>query len=214
MSLRIVKDFYERQEVVEVPVVEEFFPEIFKVSTCLYVGIRPEGWGGCEHPNSLHQALLKLQCVDGVELDPGYVRRLRSGSAPIWLNYLFEKDITNIQTRIDILPVKFELVVWWHGPEHSKDERAAKIGLANCEALALDHVLIGMPWSPRGTQNTTDPGMEGEKPNPHEAHGWWPTPQDLSDLGWDTVGLNCVEDKDLEKEGAMYGHMLATKNTR
>lgn len=210
MSIKVVPDFYVRNTVVEVPVVEEYFPGIFSVRTCLYVGIRPQGWGGCESPNSLEQALLKITmemgAVDGIEIWPPYVKRLRE-NPPAWLNYLWQRDICDIETRLKISPVRYELVVWWHGPEHAQTPTAGLRALANCEYVCFGKVLLGTPWGK--SQNTQWAGFEGEADNPHEAHGWELTPDELDDLGYEVIALNCRRPE--EKDRTPCGHLIACR---
>ena len=213
MPVRIIEDFYEWQTVVEAPVVEKFFPGIFDVKTCLYVGIRPEDWGDCEHPNGLEQALRRIHAkvsgVDGMEIWPGYVKRLRK-KPPLWLTYLWEMDICDIRTRLAIQPVRYDLVIWWHGPQHAVSEKAGLLGLANCEYLCLGQVLLGMPWGV--SQNTLSAGLEGEPDNPYEAHGWEVTPEKLDELGYDVVALNCRRPE--EKDRTACGHLIGVKSVR
>lgn len=210
MPIKVIPDFYARNTVVEVPVVEEFFPGIFNVKTCLYVGIRPEGWGGCPSPNGLEQVLRRMDArlngVDGMEIWPGYVKRLRE-NPPQWLNYLWERDICDLETRLAINPVRYDLVIWWHGPEHAVSEKAGLQGLANCEYLSFGRVLLGTPWGK--SQNCLNAGFEGEPDNPYEGHGWEVTPEKLDELGYTIIALNCKRPE--EKDRTPCGHIVACR---
>lgn len=211
MPIKVIENFYDWNTVVEVPVVEKFFPAIFDVRTCLYVGVRPEGWGGCPSPNSLEQGLRRIHArvngVDGMEVWPGYIKRLRE-NPPVWLTYLWEGDICDIRTRLAIGPVRYELVIWWHGPEHAVSEKAGLLGLANCEYLCFGRVLLGTPWGK--SQNCQSAGFEGEPDNPYEGHGWNVTPEKLDELGYDVVALNCRAPE--EENRNPCGHLVAVRS--
>lgn len=210
MPIRVIEDFYSRNTVVEVPVIEEFFPGIFKARSALYVGVRPLGWGGCPDPNSLAQAIMRIAegigWVEGVEVWPRYCERLRA-ERPSWLARLWQRDICELQTRLDISPRRFQLVVWWHGPEHAPNEKAGLLGLANCECLSYGHVLLGAPWPVSG--NSLNPGFEGDPENPHEGHGWILTPEKLDALGYTVIALNCRRPE--EKDRSPSGHLIGVK---
>lgn len=209
-QLILVKDFYAWKTVVEVPVVEQFIPGIFNVKSILYVGVRPEGWGECPSPNSLEQALRKVRkdggIVDGLERWPKYCERIRA-NPPCWLGVLHELDITSIRPCC-LNRLWYDLVIWWHGPEHAESAEKGRRGLATCESIASHRVLLGMPWGV--SQNVTNPGFPDDPENPYEAHGWQPTPEILQGLGYNVVALNCREPE--EEDRSDSGHIFAWKD--
>jgi len=87
----------------------------------------------------------------------------------------------------------YDVVVWWHGPEHVLKQEAFPT-LAALEALAKLGVL-GMPW---GTEPT---GPSLENPGYGHVSGWYA--EDLAAVGYSTALL--------EEERATYRHMLAWK---
>lgn len=214
MPIRVVPDFYAWKTVVEVPVVEKCFPDIFKETTALYVGVRPLGWGGVPDPNSLatylNRATANGGVIIGIEVWPRYCELLKQKKPP-WLSSLVQADICDINTRLEIAPRRFPLVIWWHGPEHAKSEKDLEMGLANCEYLCAGRVLLGTPWSDH-SQNATYGGFEGEPENPCEAHGFQPSPEWLSDHGYDVVCLNCRFPE--EEDRSACGHIVAVKDVR
>jgi hypothetical protein len=213
MPIRIIEDFYNWKTVVEVPVIEKFFPDIFRETTALYVGVRPLGWGGCPEPNSLatylNRAVSQGGIVVGLEAWPRYCELLRK-NGPLWLSAFIEADICDLKTRIQITPKRFPLVIWWHGPEHAKTEKDLEMGLANCEALSTGHVLLGTPWS-ETSSNVTFGGFEGEPENPYEAHGFQPSAEWLSERGYEVIALNCRRPE--EKDKSVCGHLVCAKGT-
>lgn len=211
MPIKVVEDFYSWKTVAEVPVVEKFFPGIFNVIAILYVGVRPMGWGGTVDPNSLATALNHVTSnngiVVGVEAWPRYCQLLKK-RPPSWLSALHEGDICDMKTRLALSPKRFQLVIWWHGPEHAKTEKHLRLGLANCEALCSGNVLLGTPWSDTSS-NSLYAGFEGEPDNPFEGHGFQPSAEWLSNEGYDVVGLNCRFPE--EKDRSVCGHLMAVK---
>lgn len=205
--MRLIKNWYTFNEVVEVPCVERYFPGIFNVSTCLYVGVRPEGWGGTPHPNSLEQALLRIAdrgFVDGAEIWKSYLGRLRV-NPPRWLRNLLEGDITIEKDFEDDL---YDLVIWYHGPEHARSEEEAMRGIRNCCRLGKQ-VLIGTPWE--SGDNTTWGGFDEDPHNPYESHGWKVYPEALERAGLQVVGLNARTPEEPNQDEPC-GHLIACKN--
>lgn len=200
----VIPDWYTFEDVVEVPMVERYAPGIFNVSTCLYVGVRPEDWGGTPHPNSFEQALLRIAArgfVDGVELWRKYIERIRA-KPPRWLRRLHEMDITMYPLSWED---SYDLVVWYHGPEHARSPEKGKQGILNCFQLGK-RVLVGTPWGE--SDNTTWGGFDEDPHNPHESHGWEVKPEELVELGLTVYGLNC-RTPDEPNQDEPCGHILA-----
>lgn len=91
---------------------------------------------------------------------------------------------------------KWDLVVWWHGPEHVDKERLPQT-LADLEAVANEMVVLGSPWG----QNLH--GMVSG--NPHSVHQASIDMPDLEKLGYSTSTLG-------EKDNpGTWCHLLAWK---
>ena len=85
-------------------------------------------------------------------------------------------DITKFETGD-----KWDVVMWWHGPEHiSKEE--LKPTLEKLERIAKKLVILGCPWG-KYLQGT----IGG---NPYEVHKAYLYPKDLLKLGYliETIG--------------------------
>jgi hypothetical protein len=80
--------------------------------------------------------------------------------------------------------MRYQAVVWWHGPEHVKREELAAT-LARLEAMA-DIVILGCPW---GVYPQGDYGG-----NPHEVHLATLLPEDFETLGYEVTTLGKRDD--------------------
>jgi len=101
---------------------------------------------------------------------------------------------------------KYDVIFWWHGPEHVEEERLPDI-LKYIEGLANYLVILGCPW---GRYK-----MGANYGNPYERHRAYLYPEKFIDLGYtrieclgevDTPGSNITSVKILNKEaGRMDG---------
>lgn len=212
MSIRKIDEWHKRDDPgCGTKAIREFFPEVLTCGTLLYIGIRPCGWRGVRYPNNLSDWLNAVQAaggyVDGVEAWWKYVERLRTEDGkPPWLRHLYQGDICHFD-----VDVGYEVVCWYHGPEHAPNREEGQKALSNCEKIASKYVVIICPWGV--SINDTDGGFAGDPPNPLEAHGWQIVPEDLDERGYEVIICNC---RPLEGPNAdePCGHILACKETK
>lgn len=73
---------------------------------------------------------------------------------------------------------EFDLVVWWHGPEHVKKPLSIKT-IGNIETLSK-YSLMGVPFGKRAQKATADGNLD-------EEHVSWFIPADFSRMGYTNV---------------------------
>ena len=90
--------------------------------------------------------------------------------------------------KIKFLP-RFDIVMWWHGPEHIKERELPKI-LIELRMKALLYIIIACPW---GIYE------QGNCSNPYEEHLAYLYPEFFKELGWqtDTIGKEDVKGSNL-----------------
>lgn len=91
------------------------------------------------------------------------------------LNKIYEMKLVQGDVRAIPLKGRFELVFWWHGPEHlwSWDMKGA---VAECERVCSGTVVIGCPWGSRPNK--------GRDNNPYQMHNSSHYPEEFWALGY------------------------------
>jgi len=141
--------------------------------TCLYIGANTDRfqlYGMIEHMD-----------VTVLEVWPDYARELRADPkhkvARVIVGDVRELDATGVS---DFAP--FDVVIWWHGPEHVGRVEAEDIlwpGRRGVLEPYWEHALVvGCPWG-RHDQGAVDG-------NPHQEHKWAPEPWFFKRLGFQT----------------------------
>ncbi|MFH0765960.1 MAG: hypothetical protein V2A61_06040, partial [Calditrichota bacterium] len=125
-------------------------PDIWNHKSILYVGAH-EGRIQFGEPIREHE----LE-IDVLEIWKPNVEHLRE-SVP-WFNQVIEGDIREIGKSVSH---KYDIVFWWHGPEHISKEELF-LTLQQIEQFANHYVVLGCPWG------TYDQGEEYG--NPYEVH--------------------------------------------
>lgn len=80
----------------------------------------------------------------------------------------------------------YDVVVWWHGPEHVKAEEFPAV-LRRLESAATKMVILASPWG------RYDQGPAGG--NPFEEHLWAVYPEALRALGYKTDAIGTKDKK-------------------
>jgi len=88
---------------------------------------------------------------------------------------IFQGDVRDID-RLKMLP-RFDIIMWWHGPEHAPIEELPKI-LTWLEMKALKIIVVANPW---GIYKQGE--IDG---NPYEVHRASVYAKFYTDLGWRT----------------------------
>ncbi len=138
-------------------------PELFRLQpgrAALYVGASVER---CYHANELDAAGYSLTLVEAYA--PNAQHHKARG--------LFETVVQGTVQDLPDLP-HFDLVMWWHGPEHVERASLPRI-LAHLEELA-PLVVLGCPYGEYRQ------GAVGG--NEYEIHRWSIYPDDLERLGY------------------------------
>ena len=156
-------------------------PDVIRKPTCLYIGARP---------------------VDGLNLVP----ELRRAGYLLTILEAWEPNVQRLKGELEddetILhgdvrkwepPHPFDLVMWWHGPEHVKPAELDPV--VRKMTKWGKKVILGMPW---GHQ------IQGAKDgNPHEPHVWDCEPEWFANRGYCTVTVG--------KKNILGGQIVATR---
>jgi len=132
-----------------------------KIKTVLYVGIRPN--------RADHLSLFNGKQIYALEIWERNIRIMIENNCWPVCKY-FSGDIVNWNTDM-----KFDLVFWWHGPEHVEKNKLNE-AVANCEKLATQMVVMGCPWGDYLSHEFSK--------NPHERHVSELEPEFFDQLGY------------------------------
>jgi hypothetical protein len=144
--------------------IRPYLPELFtKPGSLLYIGARPDAHSW------LPELFLAGHSLTVLEVWPENTEGLRGDPR---ISRLIQGDVR----EIDTLPLTFDMIFWWHGPEHlSYDEIGPT--LARLEAKALRLVALACPYGyyPQGAH----------KGNPYEEHKTYLYPEQFTDWGYE-----------------------------
>lgn len=120
----------------------ESLPVIAECKSVLYIGANPRRF-------QLYKALSHCDIVV-VEAWPLNARQLQAGGRFPAVRKVIEGDISSPRTMSAVWARgPYDMVVWWHGPEHASPGQAARLLAAPdglLVRLARRVVLVGAPW--------------------------------------------------------------------
>jgi len=155
-------------------------PEIFDAQAiCLYVGAHE---GRIDFGPELVDAGWTLDILEAWEPNCAALH----GLGLPWLRRLLHGDVRDPRGAVgyagsDALRDSYDLVFWWHGPEHIACSELASC-LSALEAITPGGlVVLGCPWG--------DYPQDDAYGNPFERHLWAPEPEDFTALGYDVESL-------------------------
>ncbi len=118
--------------------------------------------------------------IDIVEIFRPYLRELHTlNKTREYFRSIIAGDVRRLGVAIGA--AKYDLVVWWHGPEHV-DRHDLPRALACLEAAATSLAVVGCPHGHCG-QGVTQDG------NVHQRHRTHWMPEDFVGLGWQAATL-------------------------
>ena len=123
-------------------------PDIFNFKSVLYIGAK------YNRSDFLEDFQKNGYNITVLEIYKPNVEHLRTLPQ---INEVIEGDVCNFFTD-----KKFDVIFWWHGPEHIKEENLA-MTLKKLESFANNYVVLGCPWG-KAVQGV---GSDG---NPFEEH--------------------------------------------
>ncbi len=130
--------------------------------TCLYVGAWPDG---CALIPELREAGYKITIL---EIWPAYVEAVKE-------MLVDDEEIILGDARTWRADHAYDLVMWWHGPEHARLEDREET-LKRLVGWASGCCVVAGPW-----------GLYGQEPihgNPHQEHVSQLTHKWFADRGW------------------------------
>lgn len=124
-------------------------PNLFEAKSVLYIGAR------IDRADFLANFLNSGCEVTLLEIHKPNVDYFRTVSG---ITEVIEGDVTKFESE-----KKFDVVFWWHGPEHIEKSKLAET-LAKLESMATKTIILGCPWGavPQGANFVTE--------NPYEKH--------------------------------------------
>jgi hypothetical protein len=150
-------------------------PKALKYKTLLYVGANVKRMQMIEH---FQEAKYK---IDAVEAWPKNVAALKAWNKKHGVfAKIYQADIRNFA-----IAKRYDVVMWWHGPEHVEISELRAI-LARLEWAARHFVILASPWGkyPQGAV----------KGNPFEEHASALAPEMWSSFGYSSDAIG-IEDK-------------------
>ena len=114
-------------------------PELFHRRSCLYIGAH--SGKGLSFLNELRYAGFLVTIVEAWEKNVKEIMPLLENG----------EEIVHADIRTWESPRKYDLVFWWHGPEHVSLKDAGEI-LERLKDIANEKVVVGAPWgsAPQG----------------------------------------------------------------
>lgn len=146
-------------------------PDLFSYKSVLYIGART---ARMDYGKEFKESGFDITVAEIYKPNVEYLRSVE------WIKEVIECDIR----KIDISNT-FDVVFWWHGPEHVKQDELA-ITINRIEKLSRNLVVLGCPWG------KFEQGAEDG--NPNEVHLSYLLPEDFESIGY---SVECLGDKDV-----------------
>lgn len=128
-------------------------PDLFtdKHKTVLYIGARN---GGFEYGRDFRFAGIKISILEAFEKNVNFLKEIP------WLIEVIHGDVRTIK-----LENKYDIIFWWHGPEHVLAQDLPPT-VAKLESACNHIVVMGCPWGKY--EQSSNP--YGSYINPYEVH--------------------------------------------
>ena len=111
----------------------EAVPNIFKAKSVLYVGARPDR---NDFLDEFQKNKSKITILEIYKPNTDYFKNIP------WVDEVIEGDVSDATLK---LKKNFDVVFWWHGPEHVEEKKIAET-LKRLESVAKKYVILGCPW--------------------------------------------------------------------
>ncbi|MCF7861261.1 hypothetical protein K9M79_03360 [Candidatus Woesearchaeota archaeon] len=147
-------------------------PEIFKYKTVLYIGARTDRF---DYSEFFKEEFYDITVLEAYEPNCEYLKNIP------WIKKVICADVRTFSSK-----KKYDIVFWWHGPEHI-DIKDLKKTLDNLETMCTKMVVLGCPW---GEYKQND--LYG---NPYEKHLSAFKPSDFEKLGYKTICTGVPNEK-------------------
>jgi len=154
-----------------------FVPDLLKFKTLLYIGARPGDGKKSVRMNHVRRFLKAGYKVDILEVWPPNVEFIREWNAANGepLREIIEGDVRELSAKEE-----YDVVMFWHGPEHVPKEDLKKV-LDSMVVASKEIAVIGCPLGEY---------VQGDyQGNPYEEHLIYCQPDDFISLGWKTIHI-------------------------
>jgi len=149
--------------------IKPYLPELFTPpgGNLLYVGARPDAHSWL---SELYEVGHKISLL---EVWPENAKAMRSDNR---IRQVITGDVRNVVTALVLFIGIFDIVFWWHGPEHLAREEIGYI-LGQLECCASRLIVCACPWGvyPQGVHAG----------NPYETHLSYLYPESFLQLGYE-----------------------------
>ncbi|MBU1135990.1 MAG: hypothetical protein KJ559_00575 [Nanoarchaeota archaeon] len=149
----------------------ELAPNVFDYKSVLYIGARTDRF---DFSQEFRKANYKITVVEAYKENVEYLKKIP------WLKEVIYQDIRKFKSS-----KKYDIVFWWHGPEHIEKEELKKT-LKKLESMCNKIIVLGCPWG--------DIKLKELSKNPYEKH--------LSDFDGDEFeklgySVECIGEKNI-----------------
>lgn len=106
-------------------------PDLFQYKTILYIGARDDRFDyGVEFANANYE----ITVIEAFLLNAYQLQKIP------WIYDVIEQDIRKFESS-----KKYDIVFWWHGPEHIEESELPYI-LSKLENITNIATVLGCPW--------------------------------------------------------------------
>jgi hypothetical protein len=106
-------------------------PDIFKYKSVLYIGARPSR---ADFLEAFRKEGYEIDILEIYQPNAEHFKKIQ------WINKVIEGDVSEVK-----LKKKYDIIFWWHGPEHIKEDKL-KGTLKKLESASKKLVVLGCPW--------------------------------------------------------------------
>ncbi len=142
-------------------------PDLYKYDSVLYIGARPDRY---DYMDVFARLQYKVTVIEPFAENYLWLRTLP------WIDEVIRMEVQ----ELIFWEEKYDVVFWWHGPEHVEEDELHGI-VKELEKTANKMVVMGCPWGkvPQGAIFH----------NPYEKHLWDVTPEHFDGYDVECLGM-------------------------
>jgi len=114
---------------------ERLAPDLFKYKSVLNIGARTSRFN---YGQEFREAGYNITVLEPFKPNVEYLRTL------LWIHEVIQGDVRDLKVFKE-REQKFDVVFWWHGPEHVIEEDMIKV-IPELEKICNHLVVLGCPW--------------------------------------------------------------------
>jgi len=164
---------------------KRLIPDLFTYKSVLYIGARNKR---IDYGDMFRENQYQITIVEIFKPNVKYLKTIK------WIKDVIHADINTFKTNN-----KYDIVFWWHGPEHIEKSKLQGI-ISKLETFADVAVVLGCPWG--------DVVQANKDNNPYERHISYLDCGDFESMGYktefigpkDIMGSNITAVKYIKKD--------------